>query len=444
MDKRAKMDIKRWLIPGATASLLLLGACSGSGAGESQAKPTGSDTAASLPKGIEMPQTLTLLNDDGLGDELIVELVKRKYPNTTLQIIKVKDVKPEELVVSGSFPDLMFASATWFQRRFVPLDVQLDMTSFIKQFGIDLSKYESYMIDDIMRMGKGKMIALPYYADFSGVTYYNKDIFDRFGVPYPKDGMYWEDYYNISRQLTRKVDGVQYIGVDASPFRWGGNGLLPVDPKTDKASLTSAGWLDLYKLMRQFYDIPGAERPAAWSAQNWLDAFFKERSLAVLSYRNQLTNFIAAEKSGNPMNWDMVTYPYFKGNEGLGMKKKAFVLGVSATSKHKEAAFEVLSYLVSEEAQTYISRNAYVPAMTSPAARDPFGADVPALKGKNTKAITSIKPFPDKEISAYDDFGQTQLTKVFSAVLEGTKDINTVLRENNELLDEIIRKEKSK
>jgi multiple sugar transport system substrate-binding protein len=318
------------------------------------------------------------------------------------------------------------------------------MSELIKQNNVDLSKYEAYMIEDIKTMGKGKMVALPYYADFSGVTYYNKDIFDKFAIPYPKDGMYWEDYYSLSKQLTRKVDGVQYVGVDAAPFRWGGNGLLAVDPKTDKANLTSGGYLDLFKLMRQFYDISGAERPASWSSQNWLDAFFKERSLAVLSYRNQLTNFIAAEKAGNPMNWDMVTYPYFKGNEGFGMKKKAFLLGVSSTSKHKEAAFEVLSYLVSEEAQTFISKNAYVPAMTNAVARGAFGESVPSLKGKNTKAITSIKPFPDRVVSVYDDLGQTQLAKVYTGVLEGSKDINTVLRENNDLLDDIIRKEKEK
>ncbi|MDF2662495.1 MAG: extracellular solute-binding protein family 1 [Paenibacillus sp.] len=444
MEMNAHQQAKLWLLAGATAALLLLAACSGNGDGTEGKGKMGVETDPPKPKTVDMPQTLTLLNDDGAGDELMVELVNKKYPNTKLQVIKVKDSNPEELVASGSFPDLMFASATWFQRRFMPLEVQYDLSESIKRHQIDLSKYESYMINDIRKMGKGSIIALPYYADFSGVTYYNKDIFDHLAVPYPKDGMYWEDYYSLSRQLTRKADGVQYVGVDASSFRWGGNGLLPVDPKTDKASLTSNGWLDLFKLMRQFYDIPGAERPSSWSTQNWLDAFFKERSLAVLSYRNQLSNIVAAEKAGNPMNWDMVTYPYFKGSEGFGMKKKAFVLGISSTSKQKEAAFEVLSFLVSEEAQTYISKNAYVPAMTSAAARGVFGESVPALKGKNTKAITTVKPFPDEEVSVYDDLGQTQLAKVYSGVLEGSKDINTVLRENNELLDETIRREKNK
>jgi multiple sugar transport system substrate-binding protein len=405
---------------------------------------TGQEAAAAKPKAVDMPPTITMLNDDGGGDDLMAELVAKKFPNTKLQVIRVTNAKPEELVAAGSFPDLMYASATWFQRRFMPLAVQYDMSELIKLHQIDLNQYESYMINDIRKLGKGGMIAMPFYADFSGITYYNKDLFDLTAVPYPKDGMYWEDYYNMSRQLTRKVDNVQYVGVDASPFRWGGNGLLPVDPKTDKANLTANGWLELFKLMRQFYDIPGAGRPSSWSTQNWIDAFFKERSLAVLSYRNQLSNFVAAEKAGNPMNWDMVTYPYFKGTEGFGMKKKAFVLGVSSTSKNKEAAFEVLAYLVSEEAQTFFSKNAFVPAMTKETVRKAFGESIPALKGKNTAAITSIKPFPDEELSLYDDLGQTQLAKVYTGILEGSKDINTVLRENNELLDELIRREKNK
>lgn len=33
--------------------------------------------------------------------------------------------------------------------------------------------------------------------------YYNKDLFDKFGVSYPKDGMTWDEVLELNRQLDK-------------------------------------------------------------------------------------------------------------------------------------------------------------------------------------------------------------------------------------------------
>ena len=47
----------------------------------------------------------------------------------------------------------------------------------------------------------GKTYALPYKTS-SWVVYYNKDIFDAAGVPYPDGEWTWEEYYDIAGKLT--------------------------------------------------------------------------------------------------------------------------------------------------------------------------------------------------------------------------------------------------
>ena len=47
----------------------------------------------------------------------------------------------------------------------------------------------------------GKLYALPMRTDF-WIVYYNKDPFDKAGVPYPTNDMTWKQYDEIARKIT--------------------------------------------------------------------------------------------------------------------------------------------------------------------------------------------------------------------------------------------------
>ncbi len=44
------------------------------------------------------------------------------------------------------------------------------------------------------------------------VIYYNRDLFDKRGVPYPKEGWTWEDFQAYIEKLSFEEDGIQYYG----------------------------------------------------------------------------------------------------------------------------------------------------------------------------------------------------------------------------------------
>ncbi|MEN9937547.1 MAG: hypothetical protein RLZZ387_4126 [Chloroflexota bacterium] len=61
---------------------------------------------------------------------------------------------------------------------------------------------------------QGRQYLLP--KDFSPLAvYYNKKLFDEYGVPYPKEGWTWDDFLRTAQALTRDIDG------DAAPDVWG-------------------------------------------------------------------------------------------------------------------------------------------------------------------------------------------------------------------------------
>jgi multiple sugar transport system substrate-binding protein len=95
---------------------------------------------------------------------------------------------------------------------FVDRGVLLDLAPYLARLGIDPAGYDPTVLD-IFRRGAA-IYALPKgYSPMMIV--YNKDLFDRAGIPYPTDDWTWDDFLRIAKALTRDTDG------DGQPDQWG-------------------------------------------------------------------------------------------------------------------------------------------------------------------------------------------------------------------------------
>ena len=95
---------------------------------------------------------------------------------------------------------------------FTSRGVTLDLSPYLQRLGVDLSRYDSTVIG-IFRRGDA-IYALPKgYSPM--VMVYNKDLFDRAGLPYPTDDWTWDDFVRIAKILTRDTDG------DGQIDQWG-------------------------------------------------------------------------------------------------------------------------------------------------------------------------------------------------------------------------------
>ncbi len=117
------------------------------------------------------------------------------------------DVKLLAQMVAGDAPDVMFGCCTWFPiiaqkgqlldlRPYVEAD--LDQT-LIDDF--DPAQYNAFFLPD------GTQYALPKYKGALAL-YYNKDLFDQYGVEYPPaEGWTLEEYQAAMEKLTIDTDG---------------------------------------------------------------------------------------------------------------------------------------------------------------------------------------------------------------------------------------------
>lgn len=368
-------------------------------------------------------------------NRLYIEPVKKKYPHITLELEKASSFKEyDQLIASGALPDL-YISFNGNMPGLKERAINMDMKPLFQRNLVDLNRFEQNYLDDIQYAAteKGELYGLPIETGFHAL-YYNKDIFDKFGVPYPKDGMTMEDALELAKKVTRFDNGVQYRGWDvasivrvAQPL-----GLEYIDRKTEKAITSSEGWKRVFELGKQIYSIPGNE-PSKDSKKNGLNGFIKDRTIAMLNETSKFSQLKEAEG----LNWDVVQHPFYKDRPNIYGNSTVYMVGAIPTTKHMDQVLQVIEVLTSDEVQMNVSKSGRISPLKSEAVKKAFGQDDISLKDKNIAGIVKSKPvkYP---IYLYREIAEPLTTKRFDVFLNGTDDVNTVLRGLDEEIDKAV------
>lgn len=360
--------------------------------------------------------------------ELIADPVKKKYPHITLEsVVRGKNTQPKDLVINNNDVDIIMA---WNDviPQFTDLKLIDDITPEVKLRNVDLSRYDPIALDSFRDPNKKEVLYGLPFAQSWGALFYNKDIFDKFGVAYPKDGMSWADTIELARKLTRVYDGVQFKGYD--PFGLGALAaavpLQPIDPKTQKASVENDDTKKVFEILRQILSIPGNEYKFGTAAQT-AERFVKDKNVAMTS---TVAGFSSLDESG--INWDIAQYPSYEHKPNQTGMVKAYALSISTMSKNRDQAMKVIEVMTSEEVQlAFVKSKAMLTGLKNPEINKHFGEGIAALKGKNVTSIFKSKPAPYVEQTIHTNAAFNVLGTKFNDVLGG-KDINTALREATE------------
>jgi multiple sugar transport system substrate-binding protein len=365
-----------------------------------------------------------------------VEPLKMKYPNISIELLTGK---LEDLIVAGNMPDLIASDNDWHM-PLKQLDLPMDLTDLVKKSGLDLSKLNQAAVNAVKNLEPGQLQGIPWSLN-QGALFYNKDLFDKFGITYPKDDMLWPDVMELSKKLTRQQDGVQYIGID---LRFPDHMVSPytqpfVDPKTNKALVDIPLYKKVLELFDQMYKQPGYIGPKDKYAYG-PDGFVKDKIQAMQPdwVTKIVSDLIQAEVDGIAPDWDMVTNPTFEDAKGKGRHALADMLVITKASKHKEQAMQVINMMVSREMQILQSRHSRVTILNDDEVKKQFGANTPSLKSKNTAAVFKNPSVPTPPPHIADKEVQTVIRNIRKEMAIGKKDINTVLREGQEKADKKI------
>ena len=416
-------------------ALAALAACSLAACSRGQdQEPTAAEPASEQTKPGEYkggPAELLVLDiNTGTTEEqfktLFVDPIQAKYPQISL--VKAADTL-DKLLAGGTPPDLVLVSNASLA-TVLEAEIPEDLTEMIKAYNIDLSKMEQAVVQQMHKLGDHKAFyGLPFYMNY-GAMVHNRDIFDKFGVPYPKEVMTYDELLELGKKLTRSDGGTNYIGVmppDLRQMYWQ-YGVPVFNKATGKAYLTTDTHAKVFALLKQFYSIPGYMENGRHSHS--VDLFFKEQRMAMYpNWVAAMITFFTRAGTKDQFKWDVTAHPSYSDRPGLGKEVDFAIAVVNKSSKHKEAVYQVLLSLLSPEVQSKQSRGGRLPVLTDPAIRSVYAADSDIFAGKNLQSIFKVTPSPLPEASKYDPKINAMLIgEVVRSVMVDGVDINTALR----------------
>ena len=428
--------------------VLALAAAGCAKTGERTHAPGNSSAPAASAEDLVVTENVTLklfshfaaLNTTEDVESLFAPVMKR-HPNIKIELVKGKMV---ELIAADEVPDLI-ATTNLYMNDMLVLGLGSDLSEFVKKYGVDLNKFQPEAIQALKLYGKnGELYGIPYTMNY-GLLIYNKDIFNKFGVPYPKDGMKWEEIIDLSKRLTRLDGGIQYRGFDpGTEATFARSYSLGTVDTTGKSVLNSEGYKKVFGLLVQFYSIPG------YISNNnqykfGTKGFYTDQTLAMFptwlaAISSQLKQLKA---QGREFNWDVAAHPSFDDRPGLGREVEFQSLMVPPNSKNREAAYRIIQTVVSEEAQRSMNSENNLTILDDPKLRAEFASKTELYKGKNLAGIFKVKPAPSPIPSEFDEKLYSFLGEATKSMVLEKQDINTVLRIANEKGDKYIQSVKS-
>lgn len=428
------------------ATSLIVSACGGK---DGQPGTTGGPKAA--PEVKKDPITLSVfglgVKEEEFNDRFRAHLEK-KFPYITFKYISPdKGNSLPELVARGETPDLIRTDVPNLKNNYLDLKLGTDLNEYVAKYKYDLKRFNGPFVQEMIDAGQtGALYGLPYPPYFPMVLTYNKNLFNQFGVPYPKDGMTWDEVYDIAKKMSRVEGGNVYRGFAANimamlrdnPF-----GYPILDPNADQLFDTEK-WKPLFSNFLRFYELPN-NKIAPTSGDEIANVFNKGNVAMQINQHSQYAPF------PKEIEWDIVTYPtYANGPKSMVWRGPAY-WSISATSKHKDDAFQVIVEMVSDEVQMMDSRKGMLPTVVKKEIKDAFGKDRPDLQSKNMKALfyfTDWAPYsPKRKTGAANVATVTQqnlMAQTFHDVASGKVDMNTSLRQLDEKLKQELAKDKSK
>jgi len=414
------------------AVILLMIAALAAACGQKQSGSTGDGGSSSFTE----PVTLNFYHNGGIPQEQFnqqfASYINQKLPNVTVNFIpKDKNVSLADMIASGSANIDIFIDSIGqigLNGSLIDLGLNYDISDLVKKHNIDLNRFDPNTIDAVKVMGG--LYGLPI-SNSTMVLIYNKDIFDKFGVPYPKDGMTWDELAELSKRLTRFDSGVQYVGYSTSInhyLRMNPLSLVNVDPQTKRATLDTDQWKKLIQetllnpMQSDAYKTVAEQLSKQWYRIPYMDEFSKEKNVAIFSFMYGEHSWLQG------MNYDFAALPSFKDKPKVGAQAYPTYMFITSTSQKKDAAMEVIKLFVSDEYQMKQSKEGGITTLKSEQIRQVFGQET-QMKDKNIRnAVFYNSTAPATPKTRYDTYVEEQIRTQFSLLLRGQTDMNTALR----------------
>jgi multiple sugar transport system substrate-binding protein len=315
--------------------------------------------------------------DRSLWEEEIIRPFEQAHPG----IHVVLQTSPYALYVSKSLTsiasgtrlaDLMFAE-DWFGQELIRTKYARDLMPYVRR-DIDTGDYYSEALTEWSGQSGAALYGFPACLGLT-VLFYNKDMFDRAGIPYPDTTWTYDDLRRVAGRLTVDENGdgtpdqwglsfdVQYTGLETVIYSLGGR-MLTADGR--HAVLEEPATLRSLEFIRDMF-VKDRIASNTTSFVNAWDSFAGGRAAMIL-----IGSLGAASLEGSSLRWDLTFPP--KGPGGVRRSRRfSMAFMIPQNSPYPDEAWQLLRWILTKSPVEHLNRQylgmmpTYRPFADSPA-----------------------------------------------------------------------------
>lgn len=415
------------------------------------------------------------------------------FPNVELEVIPTDSAMSAEDPVAGmeqllkdQQPDAFLLTEDQYA-ALAAKGLLYDLEAAVKQDAFDLDAFHPSVIELLKARGGGKLFGLsPSFS--SQALYYNKKLFDKHGIPYPKDGMSWEELLQLAARFPVKkgsdnltlgeagredaLYGLSQSFSASDPFdliRTIGEakGLVYADSESRTVSIDTPEWRQIFDAVVSGYQSGSIIMPGSGGANgavgslmirgsggNTTFAFgsntmrFMNGQAAMAIDGPMAMNMLSlsvgtagagvsvqgASGGGNALNvkplgegvdWDLVTVPTDPSQPGVsGGMSLGNVFSINAASENLSAAWEFLKYANGEQLAKTSSKSSSALSSRTAYKNDASGKNIDAFYALAVNDQLLLQSLPKDFV---DSFGKLASDYIVKAV-EGTVSVEEALK----------------
>ncbi|TMV45930.1 extracellular solute-binding protein [Paenibacillus mesophilus] len=295
-----------------------------------------------------------------------------KFPDIQVEIIPTEGLRGPgknyteeyEKLIREQKPDLLVIYSIDYD-KWASKGLLLDLEPFARKSKFDLDSFTPSALAQLKSNTEGKLFGLaPELTSYA--LYYNKDLFDKYGVPYPTNEMSWEDTMKLARRFPVDPDPAKRIyGIHekySTPFDFVNDiasteNAAYLSPDRKKMTLDSDVWKKAFRQVIEgfksgnlyYYYKDGKRVNYGPEETKQMDLFSSGKAAMMISGTEQM--FRMKQWGENGLNWDIVTVPVDPANpEYTRYFNVSPIYSIAANAQNAETAWKVVQYFNSEEA----------------------------------------------------------------------------------------------
>ncbi|MGN7762482.1 ABC transporter substrate-binding protein [Paenibacillus sp. 22594] len=369
---------------------------------------TGDQVSASSGSQADTGNTLKVLywNSDDFN-RTYGDLFRKKYPNTNIEVVApggMSAITDYNAAIQKYSPDLVMLPP--YQYKQMSNDKKLvDLETLIQRDKYDTTTLYPGLLDELKKQGGGTLYGLSPKAD-SYALLYNADLFKKYNVKAPSDGMTWEEILNLAKKFPTKGDknsriwglssfGSSNLVMDIARTE----GLTYIDPTTLKATANTTAWKNAYRIASEATKSGVLDEKVSLSGKSYLESssFNMGRSAMIVASISQLQSLQAAKsgvKNYKPFTLGIAAGPAdSKDRKSTGNVFITEIFAIPADASHVDAAWDFIQYFNGDD---YANEYYKLPSISAPLSRT-----IKEYSGYKLDAFYKLKPNLDSSIAGY-------------------------------------------